>query len=90
MQFYDTIASKSRFIYFWYQGVQLVLAQCVYMISYKLHILHTDVFTTAFKGCGWLITDALSGFPKSEESDQVEEKSEVMVTKKKSKSSKQD
>jgi hypothetical protein len=68
----------------------LVLAQCVYMISYKLHILHTEVFTTAFQGCGWLITDALSGFQQVEESDQVEQKQSEKPAKKSKKSSKQD
>jgi hypothetical protein len=33
----------------------------------------TEICTTAFQGCGWLVTDALSGFEKSDE-DQVEER----------------
>ena len=55
------------------------------MISYKLHILHTEICTTAFQGCGWLLTEALSfGAEDSGKNEKVEEK----LTSKKNKESK--
>lgn len=46
----------------------VVLAQCIYMISYKLHLLQNEICTTAFGACGWAITDMLN-FEEKEDTE---------------------